>query len=395
MQDSVIALWLLVVFTGITGSIVLAYPLLLLIRSAFFPCRALQKSPVMDNAAPSLSFIVVIRNAELLIVEKINNLLALDYPQNSFEIIVFSDGSSDQTVTLAKTAEDPRIRVFESKEHIGKNQALNRAIDQATGEIVIFSDGDSLIESSSLRALLMPFADARTGGVCGKRVIQEKETKLSNAQQTYIAFDSWLKIRESECGSITSSEGKLSAVRRELLQTVAEGVTDDSYIAFCIIRQGYRFVFEPEARAFIHLPSRSALHEIDRRRRVVASSLRGIWLSRSLLNPLRFPFYSMGLLFNKIGRRFLPLLLIGIFICTLVLAQHSLLMQFILADELVFVFLPLLIFPVLPRKFRNTLIGKIIGKLYYIIMGMIGTLLGTLDFLRGKTVTKWEPRKAA
>src|SRR5262245_20393442 len=339
---------------------------------------------------PSASLLVAVRNAEALVEEKVRNSMALQAPAG-LEIVFVSDGSKDGTAARARAAGDGRIEVLELDQHRGKAHALNLGADCCHGEILVFSDVDALLAPDALVRLLARFSDPRVGGVCGQRVIAERGGELDLAQQRYISANSALKRAESRLASVSSNDGKLYAVRRALFRPIAPGATDDLFSCLTIVEQGWRFVFEPRALAFIRRPSRNPAHELARRRRIVARSLRGISLKRGLLNPLRHGFFALQLLVNKVGRRLLPLFLVLFLGATLALAPRHPALWAVVALQLVFYGLAL---SHLVLRARLAPLGGPASVAYYFCVGNLGTLLGLLDFLRGREAIKWDPIKA-
>jgi hypothetical protein len=160
-----------------------------------------------------------------------------------------------------------------------------------------------------------------------------------------------------------------------------------------VIKQGYRFLFEPAAKVFIKVPSRSPRHELERRRRIVCRSLKGIALHRDLLNPFAHGMFSLNLLINKINRRFLPVYLLLIFFSSMGLSFSTPLMRIFLFLQVAF-YLLAASSPVLSRHARGLRgVKKLASLTYYFCIGNYGTLLGLIDFLRGKQITKWQPLK--
>lgn len=367
----------------------LLYPLLLSLVFFIKGGRAATTAP----ALPSASLITIVHNGEDLVLRKIQNSLSLNYPPDTFEIIMYSDGSTDGTEQKAKSCITQNVRVISSPHFEGKNIALNRAVEKAQGNILIFSDIDALLDKDALLHLMQYFVDPSVGGVCGQRIISEETTALTKAQSEYIRFDSTIKRLENKIGAISSNDGKLYAVRRELFQQVPAAVTDDLYVCLSIIKQGYRFLFEPAAKVFIKVPSRSPQHELERRRRIVCRSLRGIMLHKSLLNPFAYGMFSINLLINKINRRFLPVYLLLLFLSSMVLSFYSPLMRafFLLQVAL---YLLAVSFPFLSRHVRGLKgVRKVTSLAYYFCIGNYGTLLGLIDFFKGKQITRWQPLK--
>lgn len=202
------------------------YPLLLF----FLGCFRRKAVPADPEAWPSVSLITVVRNAEDLISGKIENTLALDYPPDKLEMVVFSDGGPIDATTECVGRDVPdRVRFFESSEHSGKNACLNLAVREARGDILVFSDADAQLDKSAIKLLLRWFSDSKIGGVVGRRVIAEKGREWVHAQEDYIRLDSAVKVLESRIGSVSSNDGKLYAVRANLWHPFPLAVTDDLF----------------------------------------------------------------------------------------------------------------------------------------------------------------------
>lgn len=374
---------------GGIGLVLVGYPLLLWLRAARAPApRAFEPPP----APPSVSVLVAVRNGEALIGDKLRNTLALRYPPDRVQVVVASDGSTDATIARIREVRDPRINVLELLEHRGKTEALNLGALRCRGDVVVFTDADALLDPDALAALIEPFRDPTIGGVCGQRVIQRGEGRWAGAQRGYVSWDSRIKLLESRLGSVSSNDGKLYAVRRELLRPIVPAVTDDLFNALSVVRQGARFVFEPRATARIRLPSRSLRHEVRRRRRIVGRSLRGILHERALLNPVRFGWFAVGLTINKVLRRMLP-----VFGAAFALSAVSWGLRFPAAHALWAVpaaglglaaagaALPDRPWARPPRAASRAAL--------YFAAGNLGTALGLWDAVRGHRITKWDPHK--
>jgi cellulose synthase/poly-beta-1,6-N-acetylglucosamine synthase-like glycosyltransferase len=392
MTTFIIAVML--VFTLLCLIPLLSYPLLLLIRSAKIEKKSNANAP--SNKLPKITLLCVVCNGENLISKKVDNCLSLDYPKELLEIVFASDGSTDATnEVLAKNAKEySQLKFYFFTEHNGKNATLNKVLKHCDTDIVVFSDADAQIAPDAIRKLIRHFDTPDIGGVCGQRVIQNKDGNLGNSQAAYIDFDSWIKKLESRSGSISSNDGKLYAVRKSLLKNLPLSVTDDLFNCLTIIGQKYRFVFEPLACAYIVKPVKNARHELSRRRRITARSLTGIALNRSLLNPKNYGFFAISLFINKVIRRSLSVLLLVWFLGALVLAPFDLLflLFFLLQSaiySLAFVFLSQQKYKVVPQSYLE----KTNELIAYVTIGNIGCLLGIADFLTGKEYSQWIPLK--
>jgi len=343
---------------------------------------------------PRISVLTVVHNAESLIAKKIENTLSLNYPSDSYEVVIFSDGSTDQTENIVKTFSDSHIRFLSFDTHEGKNKAINEAIRYCSGDIIIFSDADTFLTPETLTELVKYFNDPVVGGVCGMATIYEdKEKKLKEAQGIYLKFDALIKKLESQTGSISSNSGKIYAVRRDLFPLIPPAVTDDLYVCLHVVQQGYRFLFEPKAKAFIKVPSRNSAHEIRRRRRITTRSLHGIYLKRSLLNPFKYGLFSIHLSINKIVRRFIPVFLVFMLVSNLFLFSLNPIFKIALFLQASMYALAFLYWTLFQHISRLSFLKKTSSAAFYFFLGNYGVLLGLLDFTAGKKVTKWEPLK--
>ena len=271
------------------------FPLLLLLRS-------LRKRPCAKrDVTPTVSFIVIAHNEEASIAAKLDNVLGLDYPAECIEIIVGSDGSDDATNDIAGRYADRGVTLCAFSRR-GKVAALNAVVPLARGEVLVFSDANSMLLPGALRQLVRSLADPSVGAVAGnQRYSSDHGNAASVGERLYWAFDRQLKQMQSAAANVTSATGAIHAVRRSLFRPVPPGVSDDFVISTRVIAAGYRLVFEPAAIACEAVaPSDGA--EYGRKARVIARGLRGLWAVKELFNPLRYGFYSLQLATHKLLR---------------------------------------------------------------------------------------------
>lgn len=282
------------------------FPVLVLVKSFW------RKPYRKEEITPTVSLVIIAYNESAAIGEKLDNILALDYPKDKLEIIVGSDGSNDGTDDIVRQYSDRGVRLF-SFPRRGKIPALNEAVSYATGEILAFSDANSMLSRDALQLLVRPFSDPTIGGVAGNQCYTTSSgNAASHGEQKYWSFDRILKRLESASGNTVSSTGAIHAVRRELFAPVPSGVTDDSVISRRVIIAGYRLVFEPGAIAFEPVaPSDDA--ELARKMRVITRGLSALWEVRVLFNPVRYGYYSFQLFSHKLLRWSAVWLLLAIF----------------------------------------------------------------------------------
>jgi cellulose synthase/poly-beta-1,6-N-acetylglucosamine synthase-like glycosyltransferase len=281
---------------------------IVLVRGFIRPCKY-----KAEDITPSVTMVLAAHNEAANIGPKLENVLALDYPSERMNVVVASDGSNDGTDEIVRRCEGPRVRLL-SLNRCGKAAALNAAAAAARGEILVFSDANSMYVPDALRALVRPFADPLVGGVAGDQryVAEGRGDAITSGEQSYWNLDRMLKTAESRAGNVISATGAIYAVRRSLFRPVPDGVTDDFFTSTGVISQGYRLIFAPDAIAFEPVAATAEL-EFGRKVRVITRGLRGVLVRRDLLDPRNHGFYAVQLLSHKLLRRMMvfPLAVAG------------------------------------------------------------------------------------
>jgi len=377
-----------VLFFAAAGAILYAYllfPLLLWLRS-----RLLPRPYEAAEGFPTVSLIVCAHNEVGSIGAKLDNLRQLDYPPERLELIVASDGSSDGTEARVREHGE-RVRLL-SLPRRGKIPTLNAAVSQARGDILVFSDANSMYAGDALRALTRPFASARVGGVAGDQVYSRggPETAGAHGERSYWSLDRRLKQWQSRAGSVTSATGAIYAIRRELFQPVPSGVTDDFWVSTNVVAMGRRLVFAEDAVAF-EPPSESGDLEFQRKVRIMTRGLRGVWLRRRLLNPFRHGFYALQLLSHKLLRRLVFLPLAALLGTSFLLWNAGPLYQLAALGQGAFYGLALAS-ALRPR--RKGRLGKALALPSYFCMVNAAAALAAWNVLRGRRIERWEPQRA-
>lgn len=274
------------------------FPLLVVVRGAIRP-RPHRRAEI----TPSVTMVIAAHNEAASIGGKLENLLSIDYPEERLEVVIASDGSDDGTDEIVRRYGERGIRLL-SLPRLGKAAALNAAVAEAGGEILVFSDANSIYARDALRALVRPFADPEVGGVAGNQryFAGDLADAIAAGEERYWDFDRMLKAAESGAGNAISATGAIYAVRRSLFRPVPPGVTDDFYTSTGVIARGHRLVFAADAVAYEPVAKTGEV-EFDRKVRVMTRGLRGVFLRRNLLDPRRHGFYAVQLLTHKLLRR--------------------------------------------------------------------------------------------
>jgi len=320
------------------------YPLLLA-AWARLTARTVRKADIgTARDWPALSILVAARNEAARLPARIANLLDLTYPGRR-EIIVISDGSTDDTVAavssfLSTTRASSRVRVIEIPAG-GKPLALNAGAAAADGEILVFADARQQFAPDALVQLIANFDDPRVGGVTGELLLDcesapsGNESSVADGVGVYWRYEKWLRRQESAVWSTLGATGAIYALRRSLWKPLPpDTLLDDVLAPMRAVLAGYRIVFEERALAFDRVSPNGAA-ESRRKTRTLAGNYQILAQEPRLLVPVLNPVW-LQYVSHKFGRLLVPWALVGLFISTVVLAETSWVFASALAAQLGF-----------------------------------------------------------
>jgi poly-beta-1,6-N-acetyl-D-glucosamine synthase len=299
----------LIVFTYV------GYPACVYLRARLWPLPIRRAS-----IFPSISIIVAVHNEEHNLPLKLSNLASLLYPADLIEIIVVSDGSTDETNRILSNWRTTSCHPVILGEHVGKAAALNYGMAEAKNEIVVFTDARQRISPNALENLMMPFADPSIGCASGELMFpKDVAPNSSSGVGLYWRLEKNIRHWEAQAGSTVGATGALYAVRKSLLSPIPFGtILDDVYIPLQVARLGYRVVFEPSAAAWDDLRP-NAKQEFQRKLRTLFGNYQLLQVAPWVLgssNPLRLQFVC-----HKLFRLLAPFALLGAFLSALWVRQ--------------------------------------------------------------------------
>lgn len=223
-----------------------------------------------------------------ILKEKIaNSLLAL---QNfkSFQLILITDGSTDGSADLS--FEDSRILHLHKMGRQGKSAAINQSMQSATGEIIIITDANAMVNPEAFELLVARFQNERTGAVSGEKKVMALDGS-TGGEGFYWRYESYLKKHSALMYSLTGAAGELLAFRKSLFKPIpADAILDDMELSLSIIRQGKTIDYEPHAFA-MEPPSRSIKDEFKRKVRISAGVFQTLKRNLFVFNPFRHSFF--------------------------------------------------------------------------------------------------------
>ena len=310
----------------------IGYPLVAALRARLWPKPRL-RAPI----EPSISIVVMAHDEAERIGPRIENLLALDYPRDKVEIVIGSDGSTDDTVQRALSYADRGVTVCAFTQHRGKPATINAVVPMVHGDIVVFADARQRFEPQTVRELAANFADPAVGGASGELVLAAHDGTAAAGHGTafYWRYEKCIRSTEGRADSTIGATGAIYAIRRELFEPIPDDtLLDDVLIPLRIARRGYRMVFEPNARALDHASS-TARQEFVRKTRTIAGMFQLIAREGWLLNPLRNRLW-FETISHKVLRLALPMLHASWLLSNVALADSGLLYGLMLTLQVVF-----------------------------------------------------------
>jgi cellulose synthase/poly-beta-1,6-N-acetylglucosamine synthase-like glycosyltransferase/peptidoglycan/xylan/chitin deacetylase (PgdA/CDA1 family) len=222
------------------------------------PGRGRRRVDVMVGPAviEPVTVIVPAYNESAGIEAAVRSILASTHP---VEVIVVDDGSTDGTADIVEALGLPGVTVIR-KENGGKPSALNAGIQAAGHDLVVMVDGDTVFEPDTVRALIQPFADPRVGAISGNTKVANRGGILGAWQhiEYVVGFNLDRRLFDvAEC--MPTVPGAIGAFRIEALRNVG-GVSDDTLaedtdLTMALCRDGWRVVYQEDARAWTEAPA--------------------------------------------------------------------------------------------------------------------------------------------
>lgn len=330
-----------------------------------------------------VSIIISVYNEEAVIREKIENALALDYPDELLEVIVSSDGSTDATNEIVSGFNDSRV-VLKDFDRIGKTECLNRVVQEASGEIVLFTDANSMFPPDLLRNLSGSFCDPDVGLVTG----WTKYIKAGGGEEVtgiYAKLEKMTKYWESLVSSCVGADGAVFAIRKTLYRPLGSADINDFIIPLNVVGQKKRVVLDPS----IFCREEATDSEAGAYRRQVRITTRTLWAIRrnlGFLNVLKYGSFSFFLLSHKVLRLAVPFFFLTAFVISVFFLGRWWLYNAVFSAYMVFFAAGLLnLIGVLKDSWSS------VCKFFLITFG--AQFVGWLRMIAGITDTTWTPSR--
>jgi cellulose synthase/poly-beta-1,6-N-acetylglucosamine synthase-like glycosyltransferase len=363
----------------------IGYPLTIALLSLVF-----RNKVKTDDIEPSVSIIIAAYNEEKDIEAKLKNCFNLDYPGEKLEIIVASDGSTDNTDEIVKRfgKENSRVPVIlhRVEGRLGKTAAQNSAVKICKGEIIVFSDAASMYDTKAVRKMVRNYADPSVGAVSGMyNYIKEGSSAAGLATIVFWKLENFIKSRQTKIKTITGCCGCIYSLRRELYTDLPPEIISDLVEPLMILKKGYRIVFEPEALALEETAGDSK-DEFKMRIRVIVRGMNGMLFVRDLFNPRKYPFVALQLISHKLMRWMVPVFIITAFLTNAILATQEALYAFLFLLQIIFYGLAITGF-FMEKKGVHKMVFYL--PLYFCIVNL-ASLISMFKVMKKQNIVTWQ-----
>lgn len=299
-----IAILSVIVAAMLLAAVWLGYPTWLRFRSIG---RRPPRSWMKLEWWPSLTVVVVVRNAEATMRQLLENLLAAQYPGSRRHILVVSDASTDFTDTIVRLFAHRGVELLRLTRPRGHAQALNHARRYIRNDAVVVVHPEARLAANALAALVAPFADPYVGVTYGhEQAIEAVGRRRARRDSPYIRYERMLRERESRVHGTVSARRTLYAMRGPIFQQPVPWWASADFMAMLLGEEsGYRAVHVPNARCTLTRP-RSLKRDYSRTVLSVARDVLTLLRRPQMLSPRRYGAFAWMLLGHKVGRWVTP-----------------------------------------------------------------------------------------
>lgn len=373
--------WFSIIILGYTY---FGYYLLLNVLARVFGDK--DKVTFKEAYYPQTTIIIPAYNEESVIEQRIQNLIELDYPKDKLEIIIASDGSNDRTVEIVEKYEKQGIRALDFKENRGRADVHNDSEKLASGEIVVFTDADTLFEKDFINKIVMPFSDPKVGCTVGQLIYKPKGTSISEAESRY--YNKWefnLKELESILGILANGTGACMAIRKELFRPLTPIDDVDTATVVDMVLKGFRTVFVKDAIAY-DLPPSSVKSELSYRIRGTSKTIMSLARRTNFRGWLKNPILGWSILSHRVFRYCMPYFMIVAAISNMFLLEKGILYQVTFAIQSIFYVL--LFVGWLGEHIRKRV--PIASAIFSFGVAMFGMAIGVAKGITGRAPTAYK-----
>lgn len=295
------SLGLILFITGLQG-------LIFFLLTPFYELWKKKKLKGLPPFKGKVSILIPAYNEEKTIRRTVESVLSSHY--GNMEIIVINDGSTDRTEEVIRDYIDAGKIKYIKQPNGGKAKALNRGIALSSGDVIIYTDADSIFLEDTIHKMVRWFSDPSMDAVCGN----DAPLSRNGAIQKFLLITThigtgFVRRALSLIGCLPIITGNLGAIRKSVLQELG-GFRDmwgeDLEITLRLHRAGKKVIFDPSPMVLADCPG-SIKSLWNQRVRWIRSYIKITLLYRDMFFNHRFSPFSYYLPVNFFNMTIIPI----------------------------------------------------------------------------------------
>lgn len=339
-----------------------------------------------EAAVKQITLIITAHNEEKRIREKLENTLEIDYPRDALEILIASDCSTDQTDEIVLSYAQHGVKLVRADERKGKEYAQLCAIREARGEILVFSDVATKIESQAMWQISNAFSDPQVGAISSEDRFVSRDGSVVG-EGAYVRYEMWLRRLESQRAGLVGLSGSFFAARKDVCEEWDIESPSDFNTALNCAKKGYVAISCPEIVG-VYSDVKDPSLEYRRKLRTIIRGITAIYRHPEVLNPFKMGLFAFQVWSHKVLRWAVPWFMVVFFIVSLALCSEGWIYAVALWGQLLFYMIVLL--GHFAPKLREHTVVKIP---YFFVQVNVAIAVATIKFFTGTRMTTWTPSK--
>jgi len=364
----------------------IAYPVILFVVVKVANKNKTSQQAIYSNMElPVLTVLIAAHNEGDSIEARIKNILENGYPADKLEVLVVSDGSSDKTVAVVESLglKFPNVKIINIASQQGRANAHNVGVKKSKGEVLVFTDAETVFSSGFLEKIARVLLGSKTGFASGMLCYSNTgDSAVTQSVGLYWRFEMMLRSLESRLDIYLFGTGACCAVLRKLYCDIPSSGDVDFTTPLDVVLQGYKCVHIEDAVAYDVMPD-TARREFRARVRMTAKNLHGSILRWGFRGIIFHPVYTLVLFSHKIGRWLTPFAMIGLFTGSIVTVGSGWIISMLLFVQTVFYILAVCGYMGWRIPFAD--------QAYSFVLANVAFALGVMKALVGNVPSSYRP----
>ncbi|OCC14658.1 putative glycosyl transferase [Dissulfuribacter thermophilus] len=336
---------------------------------------------------PSVSVIVAAYNEEKVIARRIENLLEQNYPSGKIEIIIASDGSSDKTVEIAQRYKKKGIKLLAFKENRGKASVHNDSVEVVKGEILLFTDAETIFEKDFIKNGIKWFKSNRYGCGAGEFTFYYKD-EIGRSENIYWIIEKKMRYWESCLGILPFASGGCFFIRHELYEKIPSHSDIDNILTLSTVAKGYKIFYAQDAKAY-DFAIQGPKNHFRKRLRTTLRSMGDMFSYLPVLIKKKKWITIWVLFSHRIFRWFTGFFMGLLLLINLILIKFGMLYSVLFCLQFLFYFFVILGYYG-ETKNKQLFVYKIGKIVYSFLLANLASSCAIIKLLTGKRIFAWK-----